>query len=88
MPEVSDREVQLTRIAAEGEWPMWPLLPMKRWRDAEGYQEGVIASGKPVVYRTNIFNIPAGMLKDVLPPFDKIEYTSFESMVDDGWRVD
>jgi hypothetical protein len=89
VPEIDDREVQLSRINRVGEWPLWPLLPMKRWVEGEGYQEGLIAANnKPVVFRANIFALQKGMLSEALAPFDKIEYDSFEALVDDGWRVD
>ena len=68
-------------------WPNW-CLPLvnrtpKYTRDPLGAAGLLLDNSKPRVTLANIF-APIGNL----PTAKVIEYTSFEELYDDGWRVD
>lgn len=73
-------------IEREGDWPNWPVLPLKNTKRREPDVPsmpllGVIVAGKPTrVLITNMFD----MHGDV--PVQ--EYPSIDAMLADGWIVD
>lgn len=79
------RDADVRFMSRPGEWPYWPKLPIKRRSRKEGEQieigtmlakEGSLTT----VFLCNIFDSP------ILA--EKIEYTDYEAIADDGWIVD
>ena len=73
-------------------WPRWSVLPIKR-SQKQGWPETAMlfADGKPTVYKVNLFSIddkPGVTWGEKLKDAEKIEYSNFETLVADGWRVD
>lgn len=70
----------LELMRAVDEWPRWPVLPVKRYRNGLP-QFGVLAevagAVQPIVYG----HIPRGLAPGA-------EYDSLEALAADGWRVD
>ena len=68
-----------------GEWPAWPALPVKHKRDRDGVfpRCGVVfATGKSIVYETNLYNLGPDIEVDKL---NRTEYPSFEALAEDWW---
>lgn len=72
-------------------WPRWPILPVKRSKDRK---HGVLAEFgmpdrpeiKPIIYLANLFD-----LSDKVTDFSKLpklEYDTFDDLINDGWVVD
>ena len=74
----------LEMMSSPNDWPRWPQLPLKRWRDGE-MDCGVIvewASGvRPIIYLKNLF-------QNFAADTPTVEYPSLEALVADGWVVD
>jgi hypothetical protein len=69
----------LAFLKDEDRWPAWPLCPVKKHRDNE-LEIGCATAGQPVVVLVNMFEFRSDA--------PKIEYESWEALVEDGWRVD
>lgn len=71
-------------------WPRWPILPLKRLREGQGWPEyGVLlalAEYRTAVFKANLFALPPTEAE--LLALEKIEYPSFTALLDDGWTVD
>lgn len=86
------REEHVKKIRSpRRDWPLWPLLPLKRnvAAGAPGYprEVGTIVAGEheqPVVYLVNAYRFKP---KD-LERYKTLNYASPEALVDDGWMVD
>lgn len=73
-------------------WPLWPILPVKRYMKG-GVQTGVLfADGTAVVYlNVDIFDVDkwAGRSwKSILQEHHREVYSSYEELVSLGWKVD
>jgi hypothetical protein len=84
---VDDVLVKVTKhmLATPNDWPIWPVLPIKRYANQGDSPEMGYVLGDPVwplkVYAGNIYEISTD---------DPIagEYTDAEGFLDAGWVVD
>ena len=79
-------EIGIMRNQNRQEWPCYPLLPLRRNRDKEPHCAVIVASQGPVVFVANMFALADGT-QDLIE-CEKLEYASFQELVDDGWYVD
>lgn len=90
-PEEKAKEVVMMKDATE--WPWGCICAVKSYM-AEGRpfpRVGVITPGKPIVYLQNLFSIVGDTLEEIIFELEgvaKIEYPTWEAMVEDGWEVD
>ena len=89
-------------MQAPGEWPLWPLLPVKRpdprfsngGRGTSFKQFGLmvaVESRMLHVYLARMGEInaaPCATVGDALDTVERLEYPSHEAIVADGWIVD
>lgn len=88
-----EKETDLKLMKDPISWYNWPILPVKRMTDNGRSPESgfLLATGKPIVYLKNIFDLHDIGIKSVKEITEKIEsreYPSFECIVNDGWMVD
>lgn len=80
-------EDDVLMMQTPGEWPQWPLLPVKRTTPKYSHQAGVMVETEagvlPVVYHHNLWSGPNGLAEA-----ERFEYDSFQAVSDDGWKVD
>lgn len=84
---MNDEIVEVTKhmLATPADWPIWPVLPLKRYTTPGAFPEMGYVVGDPVwplnVYTGNIFRIS---------PDDPIvgEYASVQHLLDAGWVID
>lgn len=80
---LDEEERHIEMMTSPDNWPMWPLLPLKKV--ADGWEVGLLAEiggeVQPIVYLSNMF---AG-INDRTP---KLSFESFREIFDAGWRVD
>jgi len=74
-------------------WYRWPILPVKKIPDnGERPKFGfLLAIGKPIVYLKNMYDLQelgVTTVKEIMEKVESKEYSSFDSIVDDGWIVD
>ena len=69
-------------------WPVFPLLPLKRYpNEHSGPELGILWQGcGPTVHRCTMFNLPKTPEESAALP--TIKYESFEALVLDGWVID
>lgn len=76
-----------------GEWPRWPLLPMKRNASALDHPDdfcGFIAAepSPPFkVYIGSIFGLKSGRLSEVVKGLKVFEYANADDLLA-AWRID
>ena len=80
----AERQRSLAFMQTPNDWPCWPRLPLKM-KDTtmiEGKLGFLVDGAGPTVYMGNIF-------QQVLPPaaLTKV-FSSFDEVVETGWRVD
>lgn len=82
------REETLKFLQNPLEWGMFPVLPLKRYKDEGGFPEvGFVLAGKPlIVYLDNVLAVSNE--KKLLSTLNKQEYKCFEALMNDGWMVD
>lgn len=90
--EMQKQQKSLAFMNDPGEWPRWPILPVKR-HDANGFTEtGLMFAVEEVrftVYRGNMFTLPGPRISDAIAACEVIkEYIDLEGVIDDGWIVD
>lgn len=69
-------------------WPRWPFLPViERNEDPWKRRCGVVVEGLTTVFLVNVWSLKTGLVKDILAPYEKIDYSSFEELVK-VWKVD
>ena len=89
-----DREARdLAQMQNPDEWPLWPLLPIKRSVKGGSWPETALlfANGEPVVIKGDLYQLdkrPGTTYAEKFAGLEKQAYLSFEAMVADGWRVD
>ena len=82
-------------MADPNKWPHWPILPVKQrvgmalpklgiMRDTGGILEKT-GRVEPVVWLTNLWEVGAGKPWDSI---EKIEFGSFDELIEAGWVVD
>jgi len=91
----------LVMMQGSGEWPYWPLLPVKRpdprfsngGRGTSFKQFGLmvaVESRMLHVYLARMGEIhaaPGATVNDALDTVERLEYASYEAIVADGWIV-
>ena len=77
---MSDERNDKAFILDQGQWPMWPILPMKNGYDG-GFltRDSVKPGGRVALFAGNIFSSE---------PAAQLEFGSIEDMLAAGWRVD
>jgi hypothetical protein len=75
---------ELEFIQSQDEWPQWPVLPVV---ERKGMRSGLVIPGPPNVYLVNLFDLSTGFLREVLKDVKKVEYETFEDLLED-WRID
>lgn len=91
----SDKEF----VKSPGEWPRWPLLPLKRGLQNE--ETGVVTPDYPsTVLLVNVWSVNAtNLVINQLSNKGKVllhdgeflpfkEYETIDDMLNDGWRID
>lgn len=79
-------EVDIGRMQAQHDWPMFPVLPLKKSGEMRG---GILVAGRgSKVFMKNVWALETGPIADQLEGADVYEYTDFEALYDAGWRVD
>jgi hypothetical protein len=82
-------------IGDPDEWPLWPYLPVKRYREGRGLEHGTIVDpdvdhdgplAAPTLRVTHAM-LP-DMPKTVGRAMPSVLYANPEAVVADGWRVD
>jgi hypothetical protein len=76
-----DRDLEMMR--SDKNWPMWPILPLKKWNREKhsfdcGYLEFLAGS---VVFKANLHTA-----REI--ETEKLKYASLEAIIADGWTVD
>lgn len=70
-------------ILRPDDWPIWPILPLKRFRDGQaehGFFGGDVSpTGPATVWIGNMFELSSAEAR---------EYPSLDAVLDDGWTVD
>lgn len=79
-------------MQSPGQWPLWPVLPLKQREGMKQPRLGVMHEAafgvKPTVYLVDLYNLskqPPGTSWDDI---EHIDYLDFEGVVDAGWVVD
>ncbi len=71
----------------EGNYPHWPLLPVKRYPPDGGWDHAVVLwPYTTIVWHVQLFQVPKTI--DELKKLTKTEYPSIEAMLEAGWVVD
>jgi hypothetical protein len=73
-------------IESPRDWPLWPLLPMKRRS-----QLGVMVALKPFryhVFKAGLWELPRTLSVETLAGFEFEQAVDAIGVVDLGWRVD
>ncbi len=83
---------ELRLMENEDNWPRWPLLPVKnriRMRDQDGGAPmfGVIYAGNPHTVFVDV-NIWTGDLAKTLDNAKKERFSSWEKLIEAGWKGD
>lgn len=68
-------------MSTPAEWPAFPLLPVKRHVGGELQVGTMIAHDGARVFLSNV-HLP------LTATAERIEYTSLDALLDDGWVVD
>src|SRR4029077_6169146 len=83
----------LTMVQSPGEWPAWPVLPVKKQTGNftdDNYLGFLIAESKPKVYIGCMYELigyKGQPWKDVIAKFPSVEYPDYEGLCD-TWTVD
>lgn len=95
MPRTAEDEAIRSRTFMQRpvDWPLWPLLPVKRQhREEDGIEVGVMRPGQPVVYLTGLRQVrehnAERPLYDCLAKTERVSYDDYQGVTDAGWRVD
>jgi hypothetical protein len=87
-----ERKEDLKMMKDPDTWTHWPILPMKKVVGPEMPKMGfMLATGKPVVYLTNMCDLRGlgvSTIQEVMEKVPSKEYASFEKILDDGWKID
>lgn len=88
-----EKEEDLKLMKDSTYWAIWPILPVKKIpNNGEMPEFGfLLATGKPVVYLKNMFDLQDLGIKTIKEITEKVEgkeYPSFEDIINDGWIVD
>ena len=79
---------ELEMMKSPEDWPMYPYLPVKRYRDGGLPDVGVmVKDGGPRIHHTDalaVVTLPQHLVS-LLPAH---EYESFDALLADGWQVD
>lgn len=88
--ELARRVEDLAMLKKPAQWPMWPMLPLKRRSKIIGElpDSGVLLDLRNAirVYLENIYSLKTSDKTIAETPFK--EYTSFDELLDDGWEID
>lgn len=90
---MSDNEINenLKTVKCPISWKCWPLLSMTRG-DIKNRELGfMLATGKPVIYIGNMYEIGlfgVMTLRNIMDTSQLVKYDSFDDMINDGWRMD
>ncbi len=79
MPKIEAPHNHLEMMKNPDKWPLF-VLPIKNKSTRE---IGILLGGKPIIYKTNMFNVPDNW-NDVPQAY----YSSYEAIIADGWIVD
>lgn len=88
-----EKEEDLKLMKDPTSWAVWPILPVKKISDNGDMPEFgfLLATGKPVVYLKNMFDLQDLGIRTVKEISEKVEgkeYPNFEDIIRDGWIVD
>lgn len=77
-------------ILNDGQWPLWPVLPIKRRPEVEGEDNEaiILASDQMTIYFVLVPNLKTGNLKEQLADKRTEKFASIEALIDAGWLVD
>jgi hypothetical protein len=96
----ADRNKQLDFMTSPGDWPHWPILPIKRpsryasaqsESDPNTWSHAIMAAWDDhrfTVFFVNMLALESGTLKEILGPLPQKTYTDFDAILDDDWMVD
>jgi len=88
MQLTQDQRRELELVNDEDRWPHWPVLPVKRHREGDMPDLGVIVAGRSTVYLVNLFQLRAGPLGPQLEGVERKHYADREALIADGWVGD
>jgi len=88
MQLTQDQRRELDLVNDEDRWPHWPVLPVKRYREGDMPDLGVIVAGRSTVYLVNLFQLQTGPLGPQLEGVEKRDYANREALIADGWIGD
>ena len=83
----------LEMMRDRGNWPMWPVLPVKR-PSTTGYgfpDCGLMVAWEgnlTTVFHASMFELKSGAFKEVFGSLPHTRYTDYEAILDAGWVVD
>lgn len=79
------RDEDIAMMKNDAEWPVWPVLPLKR-HVSNMLDVGVLISGHgPIVFTVSMFEVSGYKSTSEMP--QKV-YTDYDGILDDGWVVD
>lgn len=81
------RQRAIALIGSEDDWPLWPVLPMKRPKEDGGMPDtAVMYTGEhnTLYLDVNVFALAVGDL----PNSRKQTFDSLDALLDAGWVVD
>jgi hypothetical protein len=74
----------LEMIRKPSSWPAYPCLPLRRSKKPD---VGLLVDTQgPIVFLANIFGLAHG--DENLEDAEKLEYGTFQAILDDGWYID
>jgi hypothetical protein len=83
----TERDHEARFFADPGEWPNWPVLPVKRWLNHD-LECAFLTESNPsepiTLYIGTIFEVREAIMDVARRRF----YPTFDDLYDDGWRVD
>jgi hypothetical protein len=88
----AEREKHKRMMADPGDWPRWPILPLKRTSpQGVGLECAIMVAWEEhltTVFFADMFDLPGGTFKEVFGSLPQKKYTDYDAILDDGWMVD
>lgn len=91
--QLTREQRDLKMMQTPDEWPYWPLLPVKKYNQAQHTYDCALlfADGKPTVIHAPLYRfdeVPGHTYAEKFADLKKEEFPNFEALVAAGWRVD
>lgn len=92
MAKVTDAQF----ISDVNQWPQWPFLPLKRWREGHDQEHGFLLDATDqearfVIYKLNMFRLGElsnDQIEEAYKTCVKYKYDDVEALLRDEWMVD